>query len=148
MKKTAFIIFGMSLMVSLASYAGTRDKGGPGPLIGSNQKVELADGEFYILSGMIVIGPSQTDSVNIAYLKVDLNKQSWLANARREEVPYYPIDIDPTLLAAYDHKNVKLSCTAEAKIVTLTDGTQTYIIYLRPVERSSKSSKALRPAHE
>ena len=117
---------------SFASSVHGYDHGGPSPFDGDNQRVELADGEFYTLYGVIVIGTGLNGEGRQAYLRVDFAKQNWLASAKRSGSPYYPIEGDASFWAKYEHRAVKFPCEAEGRIVTGGDRQQHYVIFLRP----------------
>lgn len=83
----------------------------PNPFSNVNQKVELADGESYLLVGRVIIDSSDRDLV---YLAVDLKEHPWLANAKRKADPFYLIEASGRTWRKYDGLRVKI--TAEAKM--------------------------------
>jgi hypothetical protein len=58
----------------------------PVPFKAFNTKVELAEGEYYVLEGSIVVTGATT------YLEVDLEAHPWLATKKRKEFPYYSLE--------------------------------------------------------
>jgi hypothetical protein len=85
----------------------------PWPFQVSNQAVELADGERYLLMGSVEV----TDGK--AYFLVDLQKHAWLAGSRRKANPRYPLKGDETYWLQYAGKRVRL--VAMAKWIVFRD---------------------------
>lgn len=77
-------VFGCLLGVSFAANAATYNGGEiPIPFETANQKVELADGEYYILVGKV----SWDDQ---GYFEPDFTEHPWLASEYRMKAPKYP----------------------------------------------------------
>jgi len=86
----------------------------PTPFGNANQKVELADGEIYILNGKVEF------IVDEPYFKVDLKKHTWLANANRVADPYYLL-LGPTgQWTALKDKQVQITVKAHGVIEEFT----------------------------
>lgn len=92
----------------------------PSPFDTANHRVELADGEAYLLVGRVVMMQNpgfSTDNRMFPYFRVDLNEHPWLATEKRISQPYYPLEG-----AVEDWKKyvgagkVKLPCTAHGVV--------------------------------
>lgn len=84
-----------------------------------NRRVELADGEEYLLVGRIVFKTIATpDGVRPRpYFEIDLNQHPWLASARRKGSPYYPLAAPYGRWKSYDGVRVKMSSLAHGRIL-------------------------------
>jgi hypothetical protein len=118
------------LFMALNSFAeNTRPIGGevPVPFSQMNQRVELADGETYYLEGRVVISDDQP------YFEVDLVKQPWLANQKRKEHPYYPVEGGSNYWKRFENLRIQLTCQARSSIlISVFPKTEEYVISLRP----------------
>lgn len=74
----------------------------------TNQKVELADKEYYILAGIL------RQSGRDYYLEVDLDVHPWLASTKRQLDPYYLIEITPDATHWLKLKNRRVKVLIEA----------------------------------
>ena len=88
---------------------------------------ELADGETYILSGVIQIISAQ--NVN---LKIDLKEFPWLASKAMKKYPVYRIDDSVARWKKYDGQKIDVLVTARTAV--WTDNANHYVveIYLEP----------------
>ena len=146
-----FLIAAISLSGAAATHANERQLrkpcqgcGGPGiggggggeipsPFNTMNQKAELSDGDLYFLVGRIVFGPPVTGSARKqAYLEVDLNQHPWLANQKRKQFPFYPLEGSTKFWERLEGQVVRMACEAHAKIVTVEKGKSDYVIFLAP----------------
>jgi hypothetical protein len=97
-----------------SSWAAQRGGGGgqPDPF-DYNVHFELAHGEYYMLTGAIVLAPSLTSDRMQAFLMVDLKDQAWLANGYRRSVRgLYPIEGSISPWRRSEHASVKLAVRA------------------------------------
>jgi hypothetical protein len=85
----------------------------PWPFQVSNQAVELADGERYLLMGEIEVVEDK------AFFIVDLERHAWLNGARRKANPRYPLKGNATDWSKYAGKRVRL--VAMAKWIVFRD---------------------------
>ena len=83
-----------------------------------NRRVELADGEEYLLVGKIVFKTIATvDGIRVRpYFAVDLNQHPWLASAKRKEMPFYPLSAPYARWKTFDGVRVKMSSIARGRI--------------------------------
>ena len=93
----------------------------------SNQRVELANGEYYTLVGKIIFFQAQP------FLSVDLDVHPWLASATNttsigEKV--YPLQGSPGYWKTYENLRVKISVQASADMVGACTNSPLYIISL------------------
>ncbi|MGK5089822.1 hypothetical protein WDW86_19905 [Bdellovibrionota bacterium FG-2] len=108
----------------------------PTPL-SSNDRVELADQEHYLLVGQVVIRSTYdvTGSGNAlverAYFEVDLSAHVWLANAKRRNDPGYPLEGSLTFWRKFQKMRVKVSVEAEGRILTNEAHQPEYVITLK-----------------
>ena len=79
----------------------------PWPFQVSNQAVELADGERYLLMGQIDVVDEK------AYFVVDLERHAWLKGARRKANPRYPLKGESINWSKYAGKRVRLVAMAK-----------------------------------
>jgi hypothetical protein len=70
-------------------------------------RVELANGETYILSGYIEFMSGEV------YLGIDLHEQPWLANKVRVRNPYYRIDDAASNWRKYEGRDVTIVAVAQ-----------------------------------
>jgi hypothetical protein len=112
-------------------------QGGDVPIpFSANRKVELADGETYVLLGNIQYAPSLiTKSKNAPYLHIDLEVHPWLASEGRKDFPFYP------LILTGDQKlklsaGTRIKVTAKARAFVLSGKNQSYklVMALEPLE--------------
>ncbi|MEK6706758.1 MAG: hypothetical protein AABZ06_13320 [Bdellovibrionota bacterium] len=97
-----------------------------------NQKVELADGEYYVLVGQVKILPSKYPLQYRAVFMVDFDQHPWLANYKRVKEPFYPLDGSVDFWRTYEGMDLKFSCKAKAKLINTSGGkgTPRYVITL------------------
>ena len=95
---------------------GGGEGGVPTPLT-QNQKVELADGEEYLLVGWIRIEREPVTGEQNYKLQVDFETLPWLASIRRKEDPYYLIQQDGSDLSRWANSRVKLRALAQGVVV-------------------------------
>ncbi len=100
----------------------------PAPFSASNQKVELADGELYVLCGEVI------ERAGVAALKVDLRFHPWLSSAKRIANPYYDLAIDPLLAQELFGKRVQIFAHAKGRVIAIQPGLLDYILVLDPIE--------------
>src|SRR3954454_18586428 len=103
--KKIWTIFALSLFAATTSLAAEPYKGGdhlPTPFKLLNTKVELADGEQYVLEGTVVAGTFN------AYLEVDLETHPWLATKKRKEFPYYVLEGGLSFWRKYEGVRVRV----------------------------------------
>jgi hypothetical protein len=123
-KKTGVLIIMVLALVSLSTAFAqdngpiqscpTSDGGGmPTPFSDLNQKVELADGENYVLIGTI------RNSLGTWFLEIDLTQHKWLATQQRAKNPFYPITLksDFLSLGQHDGKKFQIFVTAHGVII-------------------------------
>jgi hypothetical protein len=116
MKKLILGILLSTVMLTGAAFAKGGGGGVPSPFVeSSNRRVELADGEMYTLQGKVVF-----DSNDVAFFWVDLEKHPWLANAHRQQNPYYRLIGSKDQWREYNEKSIQLICIARG--VTTADG--------------------------
>lgn len=118
---------------------GLKAGGGDVPVpFGMNSRVELADGELYMLLGRVRILPRTAGSrAPRVYFEVDLQSHSWLDSKKRRMNPRYPIEGTPEQWQQYDGQRVKLSCRAIGRILQL-DGAPQYVIFLQGVQPNER----------
>lgn len=111
--------------------------GGDVPIpFSANRKVELADGEIYVLMGDIQYAPSLiTKSKNAPYLHVDLEVHPWLANESRKDFPFYPLILtgDQKLKLSAGTR-VKVTARARAFVLSGKDKSYKLVMALEPLE--------------
>lgn len=90
-------------------------------------KVELAQGEKYILTGVINIDGSD------AFLRINLKEQAWLASRVRVKNPFYRIDDSISFWKKYDGRKVTIVATARYRIGS-SGAVKTLEIFLEPGE--------------
>jgi len=119
-----------------------RGGGGDVPVpLGLNSKVELADGEDYMLSGRIRILPRIAGSrAPRVFFEVDLAAHTWLASKNRKANPRYPIEGSPAEWQAYEGHRVKFSCRATGRVMQV-DGRPQYVIFLKGVQHSENQHR-------
>jgi hypothetical protein len=143
MKKTTLlslallVFFCMGLSAVTAQAWSMRRGGGggqPDPFT-YNVHFELADDEYYMLDGTIVLGPSLNSGRTQAYLKVDLADQTWLANPYRKSVHgLYPLEGAVANWRRSENQRVKLA--VRARVVT-TPGSRSPLVTLRCIPELS-----------
>jgi hypothetical protein len=84
-----------------------------------NQRVELADGEKYLLWG----------DVKRPYFKVDLHEHPWLKSSSGLQ-KYYLLDGTEKIWEADEGQHVQLFCKAHVRKVKLEDGREDWVIAL------------------
>ena len=126
-----YTVLSSLLLCSLSGYADSpRPNGGevPVPFGQMNQRVELADGENYYLEGKVMISDEQ------AFFEVDLVKQPWLANIKRKDHPYYPVEGGVGYWKKFENVRVQISVQARSSILlSVFPKTEEYVITLRPI---------------
>ncbi|MGZ3708222.1 MAG: hypothetical protein ACXWPM_05310, partial [Bdellovibrionota bacterium] len=115
-RKILGLVFVLMLMSPMAAHARSGmpevcvDGGGtheiPTPATAFNQKVELADGEFYMLYGNVRL------IEEVPYFEVDLTSHPWLASTGRQSNPLYPLEGKASQWRRYENVRVRLSCVA------------------------------------
>ena len=105
----------------------------PTPFDLMNRRAELADGEYYLLSGSVTFAASWgvNGLESRPYFEVDLKEQSWLASEKRKKNPYYPLEGPLDYWKGFAGKRLRLPCQAIAKIEKNSQGEEVYVIYLR-----------------
>jgi hypothetical protein len=116
------------LMMGTTAFGYTPDGGDiPLPLMETNQRAELADGEQYTLVGTIL---AEQDQV---YLEVNFEEHPWLRSARRARNPYYPIGPIDGGWEKFTGKSIQIQVMARGFIVL--NGTKgRYGIWLTPLK--------------
>jgi len=126
------ICVGLFLSFSGNSYAETcgeqcSTRGGgsdiPSPLT-LNQKVELAEGEHYVLVGRIQVIHEE------AFFEVDFREHPWLANAKRAANPRYLLESISGYWKQFENRNLKLTVEARGTIVMRGANPPEYVIWL------------------
>jgi hypothetical protein len=111
--------------------------GGDVPIpFSANRKVELADGEEYVLMGDIQYAPSLiTKSKNAPYLHIDLEVHPWLGSERRKDFPFYPLILtgDQKLKLSAGTR-VKVTARARAFVLSGKDKSYKLVMALEPLE--------------
>lgn len=118
---------------ALADGVGTHGEDGGGtipvPFSSLNRKVELADGENYVLEGRVIFNGE------MPFLHVDLDLHYWLATKTRLAMPVYPLVPANTFhWADYQGDRVRVFVTARGKIVS-TQGHFRYAVFLVPLKK-------------
>lgn len=116
---------------------GTDGGGGEVPIpFGLNARAELADGESYVLVGKVEVNPKAAGGIHDprVRLEIDLREQLWLANAKRTQHPFYPIEGGVANWKKYDGQRIKLACKAHGRIMKNEDGNPEYVIYLEALQ--------------
>ena len=98
----------------------------PTPFAYSNQRVELADQEIYILVGRVQFWKGQP------YFEVDLDEHPWLANEKRKEAPYYPLEWSKVNWKRWDLDRVQILVEAHASLTKDVNRFQ-YVLSLEPL---------------
>jgi hypothetical protein len=81
----------------------------PFPLQKANTKFELAQGETYLLNGMLVVSSGKV------YLKLDFVSQPWLATDRMTAHPYLEVtSIDAATARGYANRIVQVAVVAKS----------------------------------
>ena len=124
-----FVSAAVFLPAVQAMSKGGGGEGIPVPLT-TNQKVELADGEYYLLVGRVSFFDSHP------YLSVDLNIHPWLASSYRRFEPYYPLEETSSCWwKRYEGRRVKVLVRAVGKV---DSGDQlhppSYSLWLSPLD--------------
>ena len=106
----------------------------PTPFEAVNQRFELADGEIYLLKGTVATASVWVEGreKEVPYLVLNLKDYPFLANARRVEAPYYPIEGDIIEWSEQKGRQVKLSFRAKSKVFASRSGYQ-QVIFLEPM---------------
>jgi hypothetical protein len=111
-------------------FGGGDDGGGiPVPYSALNQKVELADREYYTLVGRVIFVE------NVPFLQVDLAKHPWLANARRNERPLYQLVADSADWVSYEGEWLQVFVQAQGRIVKNELGVFVHDLVLKSVAK-------------
>ena len=132
MKKSNKVIQGIIVMAALSSItAFAKDKHstccGDVPVpFSSNQKVELANGEYYTLVGKVIYFQSKP------FLTVDLDVHPWLSSSNSKYLgeKVYPLQGSPAYWKTYENKRVKVNIQASADLVDACTNAPLYIISL------------------
>lgn len=132
MKNTVLaVLLGLTLVMSGNAFARGGGGGVPSPFgEKSNRKVELADGEMYVLDGKVVF-----DNNDVAWFWVDLAKHPWLANQKRQQNPYYLLLGSKEDWRQYADKSIQLICIAHESI----EGNQLVIALSQVTAAGSKA---------
>ncbi len=96
--------------------------------LSTDTRVELANGERYILSGSL-----ETDGAGL-FLRIDLHQFGWLASRTRVANPYYRINDTALAWKKYIGKNVTILATAKYTVFTQT-GKTVFEIVLTPADQ-------------
>lgn len=98
----------------------------------TNQKVELADGEYYVLIGKLRKGYRDY------YFEVDLELHPWLGHSKRKQNPYYLVRVESDFQLWEKAINKKLKVLIEA-VGVIQEGNEfqgpSYEIILKPVAK-------------
>jgi hypothetical protein len=137
MIKSKSMIYGiiMAALLSGSAYAANeanekdKRKGCCGDVpvpFSSNQKVELANGEYYTLVGRVIFFQ------NHPFLNVDLDVHPWLANSKAVQSgeKIYPLQGSPAYWKTYESLRVKINVQAAADLVDACSNAPLYIISL------------------
>ena len=118
-----FLIVGSFSQISRADDGGCLGGDVPTPFKNANQKVELAEGEYYILNGTVrIVGDTPL-------FRVDLSRHGWLESQQRKENPYYYLQGGADYWQTYAGKSVQLFAIARVRLVRFA-GRLTYSIEL------------------
>lgn len=98
----------------------------PAPFLAINQKVELADGERYVLAGRIL------EKDGFFYFRPDFGRHSWLSNGRRMQWPYYPFELSVSVPSSFVGKLVRFSGRAVGRVIFADGQYPMYMIFLMP----------------
>jgi hypothetical protein len=117
----------------------------PFPFEQANRTAELADSSPYELYGQVVFGPSLVQGIRSeqAFLKVDLEKQPWLANQQRLARPLYPLQGPRKHWAPYKGKRIKFKCYAEGFLLVRPDGGVAHELFLKAAPDEEKPIQVL-----
>lgn len=112
----------------------------PIPFEDLNQKVELADGEYYLLIGQIsmdapTFGIRQTPR---PFIQIDLDEHPWLGNSKRKKNPYYPIIGLASEWRKYEGHRVMLYGQAQWVVRIDEDGIPRVTIWIEPLRMKSQ----------
>lgn len=121
-------LLALAIGTAAVAHDGPNPSGGdiPIPLMDTNQRVELADGEQYTLWGKVVYYDRQ------AYLEVDLEKHAWLKSRKREKLPYYPLGEIAGGWRRWQGRGIQVQVAAHGLVLTNGAYPQ-YVIWLAPV---------------
>ncbi|MCM2323942.1 MAG: hypothetical protein NDJ90_11840 [Oligoflexia bacterium] len=105
----------------------------PTPFDAVNQKVELADGEAYMLFGSVALVPFDDGFGERwkAYFEVDLKEHPWLGGEKRAKNPFYPLEGPINYWKQFRGMRIRLACDAKGVIITNEGAAPEYIIQLR-----------------
>lgn len=111
--------------------------GGPGdiptPFGVYNNKVELADKEFYLLVGTVGIEkPTAPGFKSRAYLEIDHKQHPWIAHPNGRTSKRYTLEGSISFWKQYQYLKVRVSCQARGSVVTSLNGKPEYVITLAP----------------
>ncbi|MCM2278232.1 MAG: hypothetical protein NDJ89_09170 [Oligoflexia bacterium] len=106
----------------------------PTPLEIYNQKVELADGERYILIGNVVLAEEGRDRWK-AYFEIDFAEHPWLATEKRKKSPFYPLEGPISYWKQFRGLRIKMPCEARGIILQREGREPEYAIQLRPTRQ-------------
>lgn len=116
-----------------SKWAATGGGGGGLPRgLTSGTTVELAPGERYVLTGVVVQAKNSNTQQMETFLKVDLDEHPWLASARRKSTPYYRVSDNANRWKQYNRKTVTGIFRADAAIWEMTEDRFSYEIFLTP----------------
>ncbi len=99
----------------------------PIPFQSSNQKVELASGELYILIGRISFYNGAP------YLEVDLEQHPWLANKERKGAPFYPLEASADYWRRFEGQQLKTFMEAHGAVRLDDPSGPKYVLSLFPL---------------
>jgi hypothetical protein len=126
-------------------YLGGKEGTVPFPFEALNRHVELADGEVYLLQGVVHKAEGEF------YFNVDLDLHPWLANQNRRQSPFYPIRVPSYVanasrtkwnLEQFREQTVRVLVRAHGMVRLSSNGGQyaTYQIALDALEKPLKNS--------
>lgn len=129
------------LFVSGGAFAGLLDHSKCGAQCGegtipyplcTNEKVELADGEYYTLVGWI-----KNVDTDAPYFQVDLKSHPWLENSKRFKLPHYPLlDLFPEeAWIKYESVKVQIIVKAQGRIEYDFFEIPRYVLSLKPIAK-------------
>jgi hypothetical protein len=132
-----FLLMGLAVLGGACTRSTWAGNEVPTPFKDANLKVELADGEYYVLEGRV---RSQSGTT---FLEVDLERHHWLSNKHRSESPFYPLFGDAKTFAKYEGRLVRMMVIARARM-RQQDNRFYYSIWLDPQAEPKEIVQAVR----
>jgi hypothetical protein len=111
----------------------------PDPLTVYNQRVELAGGELYLLSGHVRMAPAFYGASQRLqpYLEIDFAMHPWLGSKARKRAPMYPIEGSASAWQRWDGAHVELAVKARAQVMFLETDAPAQVITLKVIPEAS-----------